>query len=852
MSDGKVIIETELDTKDAEKQIKALGKTVSKNMKGVEKEVDNASKSTEKYTKSQKENTKSQKENTEETKKYTKHNKEKVKTQEDSNRRTKESNEQQEKNKKIVIGATESLSKQKSELQKLKQAYNDSYVASGKHSRQTKELGQEIKKTSSSINRQQEKLSKAEKESDKLDKTTKSLSNSINRAGDAAKAAGAKFANFGSKLAGVTKQAAGLAIKGTVAGITATTAAVGTLATASVKAYASYEQLVGGVDTLFKESSKKVQDYADKAYKTAGLSANDYMETVTSFSASLLQSLGGDTDKAAEVANRAIIDMSDNANKMGTAMESIQYAYSGFAKQNYTMLDNLKLGYGGTKSEMERLITDASKMTDIQKDLNVTVEDGSLEFGNIINAISVMQKSLDIAGTTAKEAATTIEGSINSMKSAWKNLLTGISREDADLDSLTDQFVDSVDTVAKNIGPRIKVATQNVWRVLTELIPKLFSKLPSLLNDLLPKMSGKGSEIVMSLIQGISNSIPQILSTVRYILPQILQSLTDKIPMLLEIGMSIISTLVQGISDNLDVILDGVIQIIMTIAQGLVDNLPKLVDSAIQLLQSLGDYLEENSDELIPKIIALVMDIVTMLIDRAPDLLLAAIQIVTALADGIINSIPTLLDKLPQLIESLVKGIIKLAPELIYAALNLIIQLGAGLIAAIPELVKKIPDILKAIKDGLVGGVKDMLDIGGQLMEGMLDGITSKFSKINKKVSDFGSGLIKKVKGVFDIHSPSKKFAEIGEYLALGLHKGFEDEDPLTQMTNDIRGSFGTMQTQLDLEAQGKLDSKLTGIMDKQDNVQVNIALEGDMEGLFNAVKKENDIRKRATGYGVL
>ena len=245
---------------------------------------------------------------------------------------------------------------------------------------------------------------------------------------------------LGKSLVSVSKSAGKLAFKGTATAIAGTTAAITGLVTASTKAYASYEQLVGGVDTLFKDSSKKVQQYAADAYKTAGMSGNEYMETVTSFSASLLQSLGGDTEKAADVANQAMIDMSDNANKMGTDMQSIQNAYQGFAKQNYTMLDNLKLGYGGTKEEMQRLLADAEKLSGVHYDIS--------NFSDVTQAIHEIQNSLDITGTTAKEASTTIEGSANSMKAAWSNLLVGISDDTQDFDTLVNNFVESAKSFA--------------------------------------------------------------------------------------------------------------------------------------------------------------------------------------------------------------------------------------------------------------------------------------------------------------------------------------------------------------------------------------------------------------------
>lgn len=262
--------------------------------------------------------------------------------------------------------------------------------------------------------------------------------------------------------------------------MTGAIAAVGTGAAAIIKSslgvVANMEQQVGGVETLFKDSANTVIANANKAYKTAGISANNYMETVTSFSASLLQSLGGDTAKAASYADRAIVDMFDNANKIGTNMRDIQNAYQGFAKQNYTMLDNLKLGYGGTQEEMKRLISDASKMTDVQKELGVTVDASSLSFGNIVNAISVVQKQMGITGTTSKEAATTIKGSVNSAKAAWENFEAGVIS-------------------ANDLVETFWTAAQNIFTNLGQIIPRL----------------GKtGMDVVSALAGKIGGAVPQV------------------------------------------------------------------------------------------------------------------------------------------------------------------------------------------------------------------------------------------------------------------------------------------------------------------------------------------------------
>ncbi len=288
--------------------------------------------------------------------------------------------------------------------------------------------------------------------------------------------------NLNESLTGIRELSTDLVKKFAKVG-TAITGALTALGVASIKSYAEYEQLVGGVETLFKESADDIKKYAQNAYKTAGLSANEYMETVTSFSASLIQSLEGDTQKATKYADMAITDMSDNANKMGTSMESIQNAYQGFAKQNYTMLDNLKLGYGGTKTEMERLIRDANKVKEANGEMaNLSIE----RFSDMVEAIHIIQNEMGITGTTAKEADSTILGSVNSMKASWKNLLNAVADDNADMTKAVDNFIDATITAGKNIVPRIKVAIEGIKKLFNSLVRDVFPKLKREIPELKP------------------------------------------------------------------------------------------------------------------------------------------------------------------------------------------------------------------------------------------------------------------------------------------------------------------------------------------------------------------------------
>ena len=353
------------------------------------------------------------------------------------------------------------------------------------------------------------------------EKDLKGAQSSFSKFGDGLKSAAGKV---GDVLAGIGKTAA--------VGIGAAGTALTALTKQSLDAVANYEQLVGGVDKIFGESSKKVQEYANQAFSTAGLSANQYMETVTGFSASLLQSLDGDTEKAADTANRAIIDMADNMNTYGSNMDSVMNAYQGFAKQNYTMLDNLKLGYGGTKEEMERLISDASQMTEEMQALGVTVDADSTSFGNIINAISVMQRHLKISGTTAKEAGSTISGSVASMKAAWQNFLTGTGSPA--------QFTEVLKNSIGNIKNNLKDIIPRLTEGLTELIDQLAPELPVLIEDTLPAIITGAS----SLLKGLASRLPQLITT---ILPALSKGVVDVSVALVGVMPELVSSLAQSI-----------------------------------------------------------------------------------------------------------------------------------------------------------------------------------------------------------------------------------------------------------------------------------------------------------------
>lgn len=347
-----------------------------------------------------------------------------------------------------------------------------------------------------------------------------------------------------SQFGGALKSGLAVAAKAAAAATAAAAGAVIALTKSAVENYGEYEQLVGGVETLFKDSAGTVEEYANNAYKTAGLSANEYMETVTSFSASLLQSMGNDTQAAAEKADQAITDMSDNANKMGTDMQSIQNAYQGFAKQNYTMLDNLKLGYGGTKEEMQRLIDDANALNAAQGNYtNYSIE----SYADIVDAIHTVQTEMGITGTTALEASTTIEGSIGAMKAAYANFVTGLGNDNADISELSSQLIQSVGTVAENVLPVVETVLKNIAEAVQRDGPEMIEKFVSYAIEKLPEVISLGLQMVISLVKGLAQNIPQLVTSVLNMMATIVKTIWESLPDIIEVGKNIVLGLWEGI-----------------------------------------------------------------------------------------------------------------------------------------------------------------------------------------------------------------------------------------------------------------------------------------------------------------
>lgn len=561
--------------------------------------------------------------------------------------------------------------------------------------------------------------------------------------------------SFADKL----KNGLSTAAKVGAAALGAAATGVAALTKASVDQYAEYEQLVGGVDTLFKEASNTIQQYASNAYKTAGVSANTYMEQATAFSASLIQSLGGDTQAAAEYANQAIMDMSDNANKMGTDIESIQQTYQSLMRGNYAMLDNLKLGYGGTKAELERLVADASELTGEALD--------PAKFSDVITAIHAVQENMGITGTTAKEAATTIEGSIGMMQAAWQNLLAGFGNEDADLGQLIGNFTSSVETAAQNVVPRITQILSGLGTAIQQLAPIISSEIPSLLSSMLPALISAGSQLLVGLVTGLVGALPELAASIPEIVTTIYNSIVAAGPELLTAGTQLLSMLTTGIETGLP---------------DMVSRLPQIIEQFL-----------------------------TFITDSLPDILNQGAEMLNSLVNGIIDSIPVLVSNLPQIITSFTKFVADNLPKIVETGVSIIANLVVGIIKNIPAIVKALPQIISAIVDGIGDLMESVVEIGVDIVEGIWEGITSMAEWIGDKVGGFFGDIVDGVKDFLGIHSPSTVFADMGRNMALGMGEGWDSE--FSKIKGQIEGgmNFQTGSVDFASSALGRSQTGLTG-----------------------------------------
>lgn len=663
---------------------------------------------------------------------------------------------------------------------------------------------------------------------------------SIDETADSAKDAGSEFDNLANKgqqtesklskfMSGMGKVAA-VGGKAIAAGLAVAGTAVTAVGKAAISSYADYEQLVGGVETLFDESSATVIANAQNAYKTAGMSANEYMETVTSFSASLLQSLGGDTKAAADKADMAITDMSDNANKMGTSIEMIQNAYNGFAKQNYTMLDNLKLGYGGTKEEMQRLLDDASKLSGIEYDIS--------SYSDIVDAIHIVQNEMGITGTTAKEASSTISGSLASAKASWQNLLTGIADGNQNIGQLTGNLFNSLITVADNLIPRISQVLDGIANAVSDLAPKLLGKVSELIDKLLPGVVNGAT----TLVNAVVDILPSLTGTLINILPSLIDGFGQIINGLITAAPSILTSLVEGI-----VIL-------------LADVLPLLIDGLINLIVTVASNFGQIIQPLIDKLPDIIINVVNALMNNLPALIEGCVQLVVGIVQATPQIILSLIDAIPTVISSIVSGLWNALPVLLNGIVEMVGSIGTSVWNLLTGYWERLGAFFSGIWDGIknifkgVGSwFKDIFKSAFDGIKNVFGGVADWFKNIFNKISDVVKapinfvikGLNTLISGInkisFDVPDwvpviGGKKFGFNMKTIALLAKGGVVDEPtpavfgedgaeavvPLEKNTGWIR-NVATQIHAFTIETKDKSKDVVPQISDYQQNQQISL-----------------------------
>lgn len=602
-------------------------------------------------------------------------------------------------------------------------------------------------------------------------------------------------------------------------------AGIGKAFSAAISEGAALQQSLGGVETLFKESAETVKQYANEAYRTTGLSANAYMENVTGFSASLLQSLGGDTAKAADVANMAMIDMADNSNKMGTSMENIQNAYQGFAKQNYTMLDNLKLGYGGTKSEMERLLADAEKLTGVKYDIS--------NLSDVYQAIHAIQENLDITGTTAKEAASTFSGSLSAMKAAAQNVLGKLTLGEDIAPSLQALAETTSTFLFKNflpmIGNILKALPGAIIGFVKAAIPAFISAGKEMLSGLTkglsngdsdigmvilelmatikdwiikdaPKMIETGVRLLTELGKGFIQSLPDLLVTLVYILEDIFVSIVNFAPQLFEGGTQLLMNLISGFVQSLPQFIASFDEILRSLVETISGTMPQVWQKGTEILLNLIQGLIDN----LPAIGSAAIQMISMLIDtivqNLPGIINAGWQVLTSLALGIIDKLPDLLAAAVSLMIQFIGMIISKLPDILSAGLKILISLVTGILQAIPRLISAVGKIGSTLLNGV--SKINLFDAGKAILTGFLNGLKSVWNGITNFIGGIAD-WIGKHKG--PIEYDRKLLIPHGRAIMDSLDDGLRDKfkdvkQTVGGMAGDIAGVFGNPNLSTNME----------------------------------------------------
>lgn len=570
-------------------------------------------------------------------------------------------------------------------------------------------------------------------------------------------------------------KSAGISIAGAIK--TAIIAAgIGKVISAALTEGAALEQSLGGIETLFKENADEVIANAERAYKTAGVSANSYMETVTSFSATLLQGLGGDTAAAAKIADQALIDMSDNANKFGTDMETIQYAYQGFAKDNYDMLDNLKLGYGGTQAEMARLINDSGVLGDAVEVTAETVKD--VPFDKIIEAIHVIQDDLGVTGTTALEAATTFSGSFASMQAAAQNFLGKLMLGQELGPALTALTETVVTFLAGNFLPAI-------WNILSALPEALVI----LTQTLVPQLVTTAMEFIPKLLEGITIALPQVVTAIMGLIPLLAQGIAAAVPQLWEMAKTIVANLVTGMVTEFPKFLEKGSEAVQNMINGISQRLPDILHEGSVMLQSLIRGILN----VLPNVVSAAFEIITaflmMIVDNLPAILDEGAAILLTLVQGILGSLPEILSAAGDMISTLLSGLIERLPDIISAGFELVSSLIRGIGEMLPDIGTAAGQLVRKLWDTITN--INWLQLGKDIIWGIINGIGSMGSALWDAAWNIAASAFNAIKSFFGIASPSKLMRdEIGKFIPPGIAVGMEAN---TQPVEDAARSLSNL-----------------------------------------------------------
>lgn len=603
--------------------------------------------------------------------------------------------------------------------------------------------------------------------------------------------------SVGGKLAG--------AIKGVIA-----TAAIGKSLSAILMEGANLQQSIGGIETLFKDSAEKVKQNAANAYRTAGMSANEYMELTTSFSASLLSSLGNDTSKAADIADMAMTDMSDNANKMGTDMERITDAYQGFAKQNYTMLDNLKLGYGGTKTEMERLLADAQKITGVKYDIN--------NLSDVYSAIHVIQGELGITGTTAKESAETFSGSLASMKAAFKNVLGNLSLGEDIGDELF-ALSETVSTfVVGNLIPMLGNVLKGVPQLFDGVVGMVVRSF-NMLSDNAPEIVSQGAGLVTSLVTGIVTNIPYLIEGAWNLVTSFGEALLTADWM--TIGQNLMSSIKEGLDIAAGEILGTDGNIVGSVISAVQLNLPSVLEKGIEIVTNLTNGILENLPTLISMAGNAITSFIGGILPMLPTVWQAGTDLLLKLVDGVVKNLPSIISAAGIAIGKFILVIGQNLPKILQTGIEILGKLASGLIQAIPELVGKIPQIIRSIQDAFKD--TDWLEVGKNIIRGIAEGLKNAGSMLWGAVKGILGNFKDNVLEFFGIHSPSRWGEYVGKMISLGFPRGVENNLNPFRNAMDKLGAVASEPLENTIVKRSNLtvekENSNTGIADKLDRL---------------------------------